>query len=177
MLIALGTKSAPKVAALELALDSLDWSAGVEAVSVPSGVSDMPMTSDELLLGAVGRARAALAAVSGADYGVGIEGGVAELCGRHYLTGVTVACDASGTWHAGWSPWIELPTEVVAIMAREPGRELGDIMDELAGTEGSKHKNGSWGLLTDDRLTRAESFRVALVAAFAPHISPLYRGR
>lgn len=73
MLIALGTRSAPKVAALELALVALDIEASIEAHSVPSGVSDMPVTSAELSAGAVNRARAAMGACPEATYGVGIE--------------------------------------------------------------------------------------------------------
>ena len=44
----------------------------------PSGVSDQPMTSAETLLGALNRAAAARAAHPGADFWVGIEGGVEE---------------------------------------------------------------------------------------------------
>jgi non-canonical (house-cleaning) NTP pyrophosphatase len=45
-------------------------------VSVPSGVADQPFTSLETLQGAYNRALAAREAVPGADYWVGIEGGV-----------------------------------------------------------------------------------------------------
>jgi inosine/xanthosine triphosphatase len=100
---------------------------------------------------------------------------VAELEGRTYLTGAVAVRDREGRAHIGWSPWIELPAWTVTALKRSSGRELGEIMDERAGTDGSKHKNGSWGLLTDDRITRAESFRFAILAAFAPWASELYR--
>jgi non-canonical (house-cleaning) NTP pyrophosphatase len=73
MIIALGTRSAPKVAALESALAALGWDARIEAISTESGVSDMPTSSQELAQGALNRAANALAAEIGADYGVGIE--------------------------------------------------------------------------------------------------------
>ena len=50
----------------------------IRPVSVESGVSDQPDTSDETRKGAVNRARAAKAALPDADYWVGIEGGIED---------------------------------------------------------------------------------------------------
>lgn len=50
----------------------------IQGVSVPSGVRDQPLTSEETLKGAAQRVAAARAASPGADFYVGIEGGVDE---------------------------------------------------------------------------------------------------
>ncbi|EQD61665.1 protein containing DUF84, partial [mine drainage metagenome] len=51
-------------------------------VSVPSGVASQPLSAEETVRGAILRARGALAAVPGADIGLGLEGGV-DFDARH----------------------------------------------------------------------------------------------
>ena len=48
----------------------------IEEISVPSGVPDQPMTDAETLQGALNRIENAHDAIPGADYWVGLEGGV-----------------------------------------------------------------------------------------------------
>ncbi|MCL4159787.1 UNVERIFIED_CONTAM: hypothetical protein GTU68_012718, partial [Idotea baltica] len=55
-----------------------DLSFEVAGISVPSGVSDQPMSDQETLQGALNRAEAAQIAIPEADYWVGMEGGIAE---------------------------------------------------------------------------------------------------
>ena len=52
-----------------------------EGISVPSGVSDQPMTEEETFLGASNRAQAAWNQPSEIDFAVGIEGGLSEWDG------------------------------------------------------------------------------------------------
>ncbi|MBZ0287666.1 MAG: DUF84 family protein, partial [Anaerolineae bacterium] len=51
----------------------------VSGTSVPSGVSDQPMSDDETYQGAVNRALAAADRMPEADFYVGIEGGIEDL--------------------------------------------------------------------------------------------------
>jgi non-canonical (house-cleaning) NTP pyrophosphatase len=58
-------------------------------------------------------------------------------------------------------------------IAREvlEGRELGDVIDERAGTT-VRGTRGAWGVLTLDLVGRQDSFRSAIVAAVAPFYNP-----
>ncbi len=51
-------------------------------------------------------------------------------------------------------------------------RELGIVIDEVAGVRDVRSKQGAWGVLSRDLLTRAMSFEAALIAAFAPFYNP-----
>jgi non-canonical (house-cleaning) NTP pyrophosphatase len=50
----------------------------------------------------------------------------------------------------------------------EGRRELGLVIDEVAGTRDVRSRQGAWGVLSRDLITRSMSFELALVAAFAP---------
>ena len=47
-------------------------------------------------------------------------------------------------------------------------RELGEVIDEVAGMRDVRSRQGAWGVLSRDLLTRSMSFEAALIAAFAP---------
>ena len=47
------------------------------------------------------------------------------------------------------------------------GRELGDVIDEVA-RRAVRGTGGGWGVLTRDLIGRGDSFRSALLAALAP---------
>jgi non-canonical (house-cleaning) NTP pyrophosphatase len=42
------------------------------------------------------------------------------------------------------------------------------VIDEVAGMRDVRSKQGAWGVLSRDLLTRSMSFEAALIAAFAP---------
>jgi non-canonical (house-cleaning) NTP pyrophosphatase len=48
------------------------------------------------------------------------------------------------------------------------GTELGVAIDTFAGAVGIRDGQGAWGVLTGNRIVRQESFRLAVLTAFAP---------
>jgi non-canonical (house-cleaning) NTP pyrophosphatase len=54
----------------------------------------------------------------------------------------------------------------------EGRRELGLVIDEVAGTRDVRSRQGAWGILSRDLVTRSMSFELALIAAFAPFYNP-----
>ena len=52
--------------------------------------------------------------------------------------------------------------------------ELGDVMDDVFGTENIKQKGGAISLLTHDRLTRSSVYHQALILALVPFTNPEY---
>jgi len=67
----------------------------------------------------------------------------------------------------GASPSIVVPDAIVRSVV-DGGRELAEVIDEIAGQRDVRSRQGTWGVLSRDLFTRAMSFEVALVAAFAP---------
>ncbi len=52
------------------------------------------------------------------------------------------------------------------VLAR--GTELSIAIDRYAGAVGIRDGQGAWGVLSDNLVSRQESFRLAVVVAFAP---------
>ena len=47
------------------------------------------------------------------------------------------------------------------------------MIDEVAGARDVRSRQGAWGVLSRDLLTRSMSFEAALIAAFAPFYNAL----
>ncbi len=180
MRIALGSSRAAKVAALRSAaarvasIDSRWGDAAIIASDVETDAPAMPLTDEDLMRGAMARALAVQALLSmdrgSADLYVGLEGGFhsTEAEGERltFLKGWAYVTDGSrGSF--GASPSIIVPEALVHAVV-DGGRELAEVIDESAGEHDVRSRQGAWGVLSRDLFTRAMSFEVALVAAFAP---------
>jgi non-canonical (house-cleaning) NTP pyrophosphatase len=85
-----------------------------------------------------------------------------------FLRGWVYAGDALGTGSFGCSPSIEVPEEIAeAVLDR--GEDLGDVIDRFSGGVDVRSKEGTWGVLTRDLITRSRSFEIATLAALAPY--------
>jgi inosine/xanthosine triphosphatase len=156
------------------AIDPSWTDANVVARRVESNVPSMPLTDWQLMQGAQERAFAVRESLQSrrleADIYVGLEGG---------FHSVSIA----GEWHTflrGWAyatngqrgafgaaPSISVPPPIVKKVV-EGRRELGVVIDEVTGGRDIRSKQGAWGVLSRDLVTRSMSFELALVAAFAP---------
>jgi non-canonical (house-cleaning) NTP pyrophosphatase len=66
-----------------------------------------------------------------------------------------------------------VPAEIVKKVVQ--GRtELGEVIDQVAGGRDIRSKQGAWGVLSRDLVTRSMSFELALIAAFAPFYNPRF---
>ena len=65
---------------------------------------------------------------------------------------------------------LQLPAE--AVQRLEQGDELGDVMDELFGTQNIKQAGGAIGLLTQHKLSRSSVYQQALILALIPFLTP-----
>jgi len=168
---ALGTTNEAKKTAVRLAI-------GAEPVclSVPSGVSDQPMSEAETVKGAIQRAKTVFARLPQSDIGLGLEGGLMfdELYTRQwYLISVCAAWNGTALY-VGRGLSFPIPHRAAERIQQE-NIELRTIIDEWSGTTGSNHQGGAYGLLTEDRIRRADVFRDAVLAAITPFFSQLYR--
>jgi inosine/xanthosine triphosphatase len=180
MRIALGSDRAAKVEAVRasvarIARLSESWrEAEIIARGVRTDAPAMPLTDEQLMLGARERALAVRELLmregTGAQVYVGLEGGFhsVSLDGGWitFLRGWAYATDGErGSF--GASPSIEVP-EAIARRVIDGHAELGPVMDEVAGELDVRSRQGAWGVFSCDLLTRSESFEAALIAAFAP---------
>ncbi|WP_372776286.1 inosine/xanthosine triphosphatase [Mangrovibacterium sp.] len=137
-------------------------------VSVPSGVSDQPMDEDETLQGAINRVLQARMKQPGADFYVGIEGGVSLHHDRLFAFAWIVVVNSDFESHARTATF-ELPPEIRTLIFS--GMELGDADDQVFKKQNSKQQNGAVGLLTSDRVTRETLYQQAVLLALIPFIN------
>ena len=180
MKIALGSLRAAKVeavrsAAAQVASIDAQWGAAEIIVSeVDTDIPAMPLSDEDLMRGAKARALGVrellLEDNASADLYAGLEGGFHSIAIEGevitFLKGWAYVTDGSrGSF--GASPSISVPGAIVRSVVHG-GRELAEVIDETAGEQDVRSRQGAWGVLSRDLFTRAMSFEVALVAAFAP---------
>lgn len=171
MKIAVGSKNPVKIEAVHLAFQSLwpDQEFIVEGVSVPSGVSDQPMSDEESIKGARNRARQALE-ITNFDYGVGLEGGLHQI-GEHYFNcGWIVVIDKNGNEGIGSTVKILTPPRILKFV--KEGLELGDANDVVFGKTNSKQGEGHVGLMTKNIITRSDGYKHGVIVALSRFIHP-----
>jgi inosine/xanthosine triphosphatase len=178
--IALGSDRAAKIMALRAGIarvgtiDAAWRDVAVVARSVKTAGPAMPLTDEELMRGARERATAVREILVeqglAADLYVGLEGGFHSIAldgeRKTFLRGWAYVTDGErGSF--GMSPSISVPSAIVESVV-EGQRELGIVIDEVAGLRDVRSRQGAWGVLSRDLLTRSMSFEAALIAAFAP---------
>lgn len=155
-------------------IDSSWLDADLIARPVETNVPAMPLNDWELMQGARERALAVRDVLSRqrrhADIFVGLEGGFhsISLAGEWhtFLRGWAYATDGQREAFGG-TPSISVPASL-ARKVIEGRRELGLVIDEVAGIHDVRSRQGAWGILSRELVTRSMTFEVALVAAFAP---------
>jgi inosine/xanthosine triphosphatase len=182
--IALGSDRAAKIMAVRAAIariaeiDSRWRDTNVVARKVETSAPAMPLNDWELMSGARERALAVRQILIDqkldADLYVGLEGGFHSISvdgeWHTFLRGWAFVTDGERE-SFGMSPSIEVPEPIVKDVVGGK-RELGIVIDEVAGARDVRSKQGAWGVLSRDLLTRSMSFEAALVAAFAPFYNP-----
>jgi inosine/xanthosine triphosphatase len=178
--IAVGSTRRPKLDAVRQAASQIALVLGDSAeltcfgYEVESGVGHTPCSREELMRGARQRAEALQQKLSNEqpapDFYVGLEGGLDVIVEgntkRVFLQSWAYVSDGT-QGHFGCSGSIELP-EALADEVLLRGIELGVAIDEYAGAAGIRDGQGAWGILSNNLISRQESFRVAVIAAFAP---------
>lgn len=134
-------------------------------VSVPSGVADQPMSDEETHAGARNRVRNAKQMQPDGDVYVGLEAGIEQN-----MTYAWMVIESATRRGESRSASLMLPPLVLDKLTH--ANELGDVMDEVFGTENIKQKGGAIGLLTQHQLTRSSVYHQALILALIPFINP-----
>ena len=137
---------------------------------VSSNVSSQPMGDQETLTGARNRAHNARQACPKADYWVGLEGGLSGLDGVEESLAAYSWIYILGKNQVGFgrSASYILPNKIADLIRQ--GMEQGEADDLVFGQENSKQASGGVGLLTNDLITRAELYAMAVKLALIPFI-------
>ena len=159
-----------------------EWAdANVVARRVETSAPAMPITDWQLMEGARERALAVRDSLHSrrleADIYVGLEGGFHSISvggeWHTFLRGWAYATDGKETSVFGAAPSISVPPAIVKNVV-QGRKELGTVIDEMTGGRDIRSKQGAWGVLTRDLVTRSLSFELALIAAFAPFYNPKF---
>ncbi|MGI8732492.1 MAG: DUF84 family protein [Pyrinomonadaceae bacterium] len=178
--IAVGSERAAKVLAVRASIariagiDSSWKDINVVARAVETNIPAMPLTDWQLMQGARERALAVRDLLQArrleAELYVGLEGGFHSISiegeWHTFLRGWAYATDGK-KGHFGSSPSISVPDLLVKRVI-EGRSELGLVIDEVSGKRDVRSREGAWGVLSRDLVTRSMSFELALIAAFAP---------
>src|SRR5436190_12604925 len=178
--IALGSDRAAKIMSVRAAVTRVAevdpaWAnASVVARKVQTEAPAMPLNDWQLMSGARQRAVAVrdmlVEQKLDADLYVGLEGGFhsIQLEGdwHTFLRGWAFVTDGRrGSF--GMSPSIGVPPAIVKNVI-EGKRELGLVIDDVAGARDVRSRQGAWGVLSKNLITLAMGYELALIAAFAP---------
>jgi len=95
MKVAIGSKNPVKIKATKNVFKKVFGQVKVLSVEVKSGVSHTPSSFEEILKGAINRAKNALKETR-ADFGVGLEGGYEKIKFGFFLSGAVAIVDKKG---------------------------------------------------------------------------------
>ncbi|MBB65313.1 MAG: inosine/xanthosine triphosphatase [Waddliaceae bacterium] len=167
MKIAVGSKNPVKVNAVKSAFESFFSSEKnfvFSELSVESGVAEQPMSDDECILGARNRAFAVQKATN-ADFSVGIEGGIQETNGVYFCCTWIVIVNQKGKMGMGTSIRLAIPDAIMHLVSK--GKSVGEAAGIVFNTTDVGKKNGVYGLMTKNLITRESSYRDAMIAAIS----------
>jgi inosine/xanthosine triphosphatase len=171
MHIVVGSKNPAKIQAVRQAFTQVwpqtDWE--IQSVSVDSGVSNQPMNDVDSITGAVNRAHRALSQHP-ADYGVGLEGGLQQIGKQWFDCGWVVVVNQAGIEGIGSTARIITPPQMIKLI--QTGMELGDVIDQVFGTENAKQKEGHFGLMTNNHITRSRGYQDGVIMALSRFLHP-----
>ncbi|MDQ3008709.1 MAG: inosine/xanthosine triphosphatase [bacterium] len=164
MIIFVGSQNPVKIAAVSQAAAALKPQA-VTGFAVPSNVSEQPMTDPETRQGAYNRAMAAM--VEGKKtlvpeskttlLAIGLEGGVTKNeDGELWSTVWASVVDEEGKRFEANGGRVRIPEPIAAAILS--GGEMGPIMEKMMGIDNLKHKQGMFGIITNNFVDRTSEY-------------------
>lgn len=171
MKVFVGSKNLVKIAAARKAFEGVfpDQSWNIEGFSVDSGVSNQPMDEEETMRGARNRAKALLKK-GGADYYVGLEGGLIHSAGQWMECGWIVVLDEDGNEGISTSPKMMISDEAYEYM--KAGNNLSDFCEKHFDIKDAGAKMGYFGIMTNGLIDREHGYMVAVAFALARFTHP-----
>jgi non-canonical (house-cleaning) NTP pyrophosphatase len=178
MIIAIASKRGPKVEAVKKCFELTKQffiSTPIEFLTyeIDAGII-MPRSITELMDGAKKRTMLLQQTLQSenrhADFFIGMEGGFHSIHhdGKEHIFLQSWAYVSNGVIGFFGSSGNILVPEKIAVEVMKQNRDLSEVIDEFTKRIDVRSKQGTWGILTKDLLTRQQSFEIALTTAFAP---------
>jgi len=169
--VLVGSKNPVKISSVQNAFEKYFNKVEVTGINVDSKVSDQPV-NEETFEGAKNRAFKLIEKNNkdnlGADYFVGIEGGIIQLYKKWFAFGCMCIANREGKTGFGTSAHFELPKGIVDELLN--GKELGDVMDKIQNKSNTKQKLGAIGYFTNGVMSRSELYVPGLITALIPFL-------
>lgn len=166
MLVSVGTKNPAKVAGVQRAFSRYFPHVEVHPIDSSSVARLQPLGLEQMVEGAIARAKFALAK-GGGDYGVGVEAGIFQV-GEVYFDHQQAAIVApSGKVSLGHSADYMLPKDAVERLLKE-GKELERFAEAISGVNEIGDKGGLVHYLTKGMMTRADLTEQCVLTALGP---------
>ena len=172
LVIAVGTKNPAKINAVQQAFEKMfptDFVI-VNGLSVISSVASQPMDTATSITGARHRAKEALLKDNTAIYGVGLEGGLEQIGDVWFDCGWCVIIDRKNQEGIASSARISTPPVMMEKILQ--GVELGEVIDIVFNTKNAKQKEGHFGLMTNNAVTRTDGYVQGICMAFSRFLHP-----
>jgi len=168
--VIIASKSPVKIKAVKTAFEKVfnDHKFEYESLSVPSDVSDQPMSNEETFSGAKNRCLNAFNENGNSDFWIGIEGGIQESNNDLEAFAWIYIKSKNKTGKAKTGTFF-LPEKISELIKQ--GYELGDADDIVFNLKDSKKQNGAVGILTRNAIDRASYYSEAIILALIPFIN------
>jgi len=162
VIVGLGSKNPAKIRATREACERLFGNFKVVPIYVP-GAPRQPMSDDEMIEGAILRAKYALTNTD-ADFGIGMEGGVMRNRFGVFVKGWVAVTDGEVVGLAA-TVSVQLPDYVWGILKRGEV-ELEEVMVKISGIPNIGKSIGAIGFFAMNHYDRVRAFRDATLCAF-----------
>ncbi len=165
MIVAVGSTNPTKIIPVEMVFTKHFPHAVIKGISVPSGVAEQPMSIDEMYKGALNRAQNALKKVRGAEYGVGIEGGLHKHTFGWFEHSIVVIVNKKKYIGVGASGGLVLPEIIMDSIHK--GKNLEEAIDAHFKTTKIGEGIGMFGIMTKGIVTRSQGVQHGVAFALA----------
>jgi len=166
VLVSVGTKNPAKLEGVRLAFTKYFNDIRLRPVDSSSVAKTQPRGLEEMVEGAIARAKFALS-TAGGDFGVGVEAGIFTVGEIYFDNQQAAIVDPSGKTSIGHSAGYMLPRGAMESMLKE-GRELERYAEELSGIKEVGDKGGLVRHLTKGAMTRAQLTEQCVTTALIP---------
>ena len=164
--VIIASKNPVKISSVKKAFEKMFENEQFEFIgdSIPSDVSDQPISDQETLQGATNRANNAHKQFPDADFWVGLEGGLEEIDDDLGSLAWVVVKSKDKVGKARALTFL-LPPKVTALVKQ--GKEMSEAANLVFGINNSQH-NGAIGTLTSDVITRTSDYTETVILALVP---------
>lgn len=174
--VLVGSENPVKIEATKEAFSKFFKEVEVIGIGVSSKVSNQPV-NEETFEGAKNRAfelkRVNEERKLGANFLVGIEGGIIKLYAKWFSFGVVCITNEEGKIGYGTTTMFQIPESIVMKLLN--GKELGEVMDEITGENNIKQREGAVGILSKNVISRKDLYYQAIVVALIPFLNEEFK--